>query len=78
MFKFYLCIHLIINHFVKGECGYEFTGLSVGHHTITFEFIPTKKLPQPLSPKQYNFDVYPTGKYVCDCTNFKCNIIFII
>ena len=61
MFKFYLCVHLVIIHFVKGEHGFKFAGLSVGHHTIIFKFLPTE-LSQPVSPKQYNFDVYPTGK----------------
>ena len=60
-FKLYLCIRLVINYFVKGEHGFKFDGLSVGRHTIIFKFTPTNS--SHSSPqKQYNFDVYPTGK----------------
>ena len=60
-----VAICLIINYPVIGQRGYKFPDLSVGHHNISFKFIPSVSS-IPISQKSYNFPVHPKSKYIRD------------
>ena len=59
--------------FVEGFDGTTFTGLSVGHHVIIFQFTPTGSS-QPLDQQPHKFIICPTSKCVTCCSSYIFNM----